>query len=148
MVGRTTKGRFPLLGDAGLEETLEALDALVRDGKVRYVGLSNMTGWQLERAVLLARQHGSSVPVTLQPQYNLLDRGIEYEVLPVCELERVGVLPWSPLGGGWLTGKYRREARPTGATRLGEDPDRGLEAYDPRNTERTWAVVDAVREIA
>ena len=58
------------------------------------------------------------------------------------------MLPWSPLGGGWLTGKYSREERPAGATRLGEDPDRGQEAWDRRNTERTWAVVDAVKEIA
>ena len=58
------------------------------------------------------------------------------------------MLPWSPLGGGWLTGKYTREERPTGATRLGEDPDRGQEAWGRRNTERTWAVIDAVSEIA
>ena len=58
------------------------------------------------------------------------------------------MLPWSPLGGGWLTGKYSREERPSGATRLGEDPERGQEAWDRRNTERTWAVVDAVSEIA
>jgi aryl-alcohol dehydrogenase-like predicted oxidoreductase len=58
------------------------------------------------------------------------------------------MLPWSPLGGGWLTGKYDREQRPEGETRLGEDPDRGVEAYDKRNTDRTWAVVDAVKEIA
>jgi aryl-alcohol dehydrogenase-like predicted oxidoreductase len=131
-----------------LEETLATLDAMVRAGKVRHVGVSNLTGWQLQRAVLLARQHGWSVPVTLQPQYNLLDRGIEYEVLPVCELEGIGVLPWSPLGGGWLTGKYRRDRQPTGATRLGEDPQRGVEAYDDRNTARTWAIVDAVCAIA
>jgi aryl-alcohol dehydrogenase-like predicted oxidoreductase len=131
-----------------LEETLAALDAMVRAGKVRHVGLSNYTGWQLQRAVLLARHHGWTVPITLQPQYNLLDRGIEYEVTQVCEVEGVGILPWSPLGGGWLTGKYRRDERPTGATRLGEDPERGVEAYDSRDTERTWAIVDAVREIA
>jgi aryl-alcohol dehydrogenase-like predicted oxidoreductase len=131
-----------------LEETLATLDAMVASGRVRYVGLSNYTGWQLQRAVLLARANGWAVPVTLQPQYNLLDRGIEHEVLPVCELEGVGLLPWSPLGGGWLTGKYARDARPGGATRLGEDPDRGLEAYDARNTARTWAIVEEVTAIA
>lgn len=131
-----------------LEETLATLDAMIASGRVRYVGLSNVTGWQLQRAVLLARTNGWTVPVTLQPQYNLLDRGIEYEVLPVCELEGIGLLPWSPLGGGWLTGKYARDARPEGATRLGEDPDRGVEAFDARNTTRTWDIVDEVTTIA
>ena len=59
-----------------------------------------------------------------------------------------GLLPWSPLGGGWLSGKYRRDERPTGATRLGEDPNRGMEAYDRRGTERTWDVIDAVQKVA
>ncbi|MGL5911306.1 MAG: aldo/keto reductase, partial [Phycicoccus sp.] len=60
----------------------------------------------------------------------------------------VALTPWSPLGGGWLTGKYRRDSRPTGATRLGEDPGRGVEAYDARDSDRTWAVLDVVAEIA
>jgi len=60
----------------------------------------------------------------------------------------LGLLPWSPLGGGWLSGKYRRDQRPSGATRLGEDPNRGMEAYDRRGTDRTWHVIDAVQKIA
>ena len=60
----------------------------------------------------------------------------------------MGMLPWSPLGGGWLSGKYRRDQRPTGDTRLGDNPERGMEAYDRRGTERTWQVIDAVQEIA
>ncbi len=131
-----------------LEETLATLDHMVRSGRVRYVGLSNYTGWQLQRAMLLARHRGWALPVTVQPQYSLLDRGIEYEVLPVCQVEQIGVLPWSPLGGGWLTGKYRRDQRPRGATRLGEEPDRGVEAYDERNTDRTWRVIEVVSRIA
>jgi len=131
-----------------LEETLDTLDTIVRAGKVHHIGLSNVTGWQLQRAVLLARHHGWAEPVTLQPQYNLLDRGIEYEVVPVCELDGIGILPWSPLGGGWLTGKYRRDEQPAGATRLGEDPGRGVEAYGARNTARTWTIVDAVCAVA
>jgi aryl-alcohol dehydrogenase-like predicted oxidoreductase len=67
----------------------------------------------------------------------------------VCGNENVGILPWSPLAGGWLTGKYQRDQPPTGATRLGEDPGRGMEAYAPRNAlERTWHVIDAVRQVA
>jgi aryl-alcohol dehydrogenase-like predicted oxidoreductase len=132
-----------------LEETLRFLDDAVTSGKVGYVGLSNYTGWQLQRAVDLAAFRGWSVPVTLQPQYNLLVREIEWEIVPACEANGLGLLPWSPLGGGWLTGKYRRDERPTGTTRLGEDPERGVEAYGRRGTlERTWDVVDAVREVA
>jgi aryl-alcohol dehydrogenase-like predicted oxidoreductase len=87
--------------------------------------------------------------VTLQPQYNLLQRGVEFELTQVCVNERIGILPWSPLGGGWLSGKYRRDSQPTGATRLGEDPERGMEAYGRRNLqERTWRVIDAVRSVA
>src|SRR3954454_9259610 len=132
-----------------LEETLRALDDMVRAGKVRYVGLSNYTGWQVQKAVSVARAQGLEVPVTLQPQYNLLVREIEWEVVPSCLDAGLGLLPWSPLGGGWLTGKYRRDERPTGATRLGENPERGVEAYDRRSAQdRTWAVVDAVRKVA
>ncbi len=131
-----------------VEETLGALDDLVSAGKIRYVGVSNVTGWQLQRELLVARHLGYAAPVSLQPQYNLLERGIELELTPLCVDEGVGILPWSPLGGGWLTGKYSRDERPSGETRLGEDPDRGVEAYDKRNTDFTWRVVDAVGEVA
>jgi len=132
-----------------LEETLRTLDGLVRAGKIRYVGLSNFTGWQIQKAVAIARAGGLEVPVTLQPQYNLLVRELEWEVVPSCLDAGLGLLPWSPLGGGWLTGKYRADAPPEGATRLGENPQRGVEAYDRRSTqERTWDVVAAVRKVA
>jgi aryl-alcohol dehydrogenase-like predicted oxidoreductase len=132
-----------------LEETLAFLDDAVRAGKIHYAGLSNYTGWQLQRAVDLAEFRRLSVPVTLQPQYNLLVREIEWEIVPAARANGLGLLPWSPLGGGWLTGKYRREERPTGTSRLGDDPDRGMEAYDRRSgRQRTWDVVEAVREVA
>ncbi len=132
-----------------IEETLRFFDDAVRAGKIRYVGVSNFVGWQLQKAVLLARFGGLAPIVTVQPQYNLLARDIEHEVVPVCLNEGIGILPWSPLGGGWLTGKYRRDELPTGATRLGENPERGVEAYAGRNaSEQTWQVVDAVREVA
>src|SRR5215212_2977972 len=132
-----------------LDETLRFLDDAVRAGKIAYVGLSNYTGWQVQKVVDLADFRGFARPVTLQPQYNLLVREIEWEIVPACESTGLGLLPWSPLGGGWLTGKYRRDERPTGATRLGENPDRGVEAYDRRSSvERTWDVVDAVRDVA
>jgi aryl-alcohol dehydrogenase-like predicted oxidoreductase len=130
-----------------IEETLSFLDDAVRAGKIRYAGVSNFTGWQLQKAALLA---GDAAPlVTLQPQYNLLARDIEFELVDVCVNEGIGILPWSPLAGGWLTGKYTRDEEPTGATRLGEDPARGMEAYGPRAAqERTWRIIDAVREVA
>jgi aryl-alcohol dehydrogenase-like predicted oxidoreductase len=132
-----------------LEETLRFLDDAVRAGKVHYVGLSNFTGWQVQKAVDIADYRGLARPVTLQPQYNLLVREIEWEIIPACQSTGLGLLPWSPLGGGWLTGKYRRDTRPSGATRLGENPDRGVEAYHRRSgAERTWDVVAAVREVA
>jgi aryl-alcohol dehydrogenase-like predicted oxidoreductase len=132
-----------------VEETLTFLDDAVRAGKIHYVGLSNFTGWQLQRAADVAEFRRLARPVTLQPQYNLLVREIEWEIVPAAQANGMGLLPWSPLGGGWLTGKYRRDERPTGPTRLGDDPDRGVEAYDRRSrVERTWDVVDAVRAIA
>ena len=132
-----------------LEETLRFLDDAVRAGKVHYVGLSNFTGWQLQRAVDLAEFRGLARPVTLQPQYNLLAREIEWEIIPAAQANGLGLLPWSPLGGGWLTGKYTRDELPSGQTRLGEDPERGVEAYDRRSTQqRTWDVVDAVQQVA
>jgi aryl-alcohol dehydrogenase-like predicted oxidoreductase len=131
-----------------MEETLRTLDGFAQAGKIRYYGLSNFTGWQLTKAVLTARALGLREPVTLQPQYSLIVREIEWEIVPAALDVGMGLLPWSPLGGGWLSGKYRRDQRPTGATRLGEDPGRGMEAYDRRGSERTWRVVDAVSQVA
>src|SRR5689334_13086106 len=131
-----------------MEETLRTLDGFVRSGKIRYWGLSNFTGWQLTKAVYLARQLGLTPPVTLQPQYSLLVREIEWEIVPAALDAGLGLLPWSPLGGGWLSGKYRRDQQPSGDTRLGEDPRRGMEAYDRRGVPRTWAVIDAVQKVA
>jgi len=131
-----------------VEETLDALSCLVREGKLHNVAWSNVTGWQLQEIVTTARLGGYVSPVAVQPQYNLLDRGIELEVLPCCLSAGLAVTPWSPLGGGWLTGKYRRDAQPTGATRLGDDPTRGVEAYDTRNTERTWRILGEVQTVA
>ncbi len=97
----------------------------------------------------MAAAHGWTAPVTLQPQYNLLVRDIEREIVPAALDAGIGLLPWSPLAGGSLSGKYSRDVAPTGATRLGENPDRGMEAWEARNAnERTWRVIDAVTEIA
>jgi aryl-alcohol dehydrogenase-like predicted oxidoreductase len=132
-----------------LEETLRFLDDAVRAGKILYGGLSNFTGWQTQRAACLTERYGWAPLVSLQPQYNLLAREVEWEVVPAAMANGMGLLPWSPLGGGWLTGKYVRDVRPEGATRLGENPERGVEAYDRRSSvERTWDVVGAVQRVA
>lgn len=131
-----------------LEETLQTLDGFVRSGKVGYYGFSNYTGWQLTKACHLARELGLVAPVTLQPQYSLVSREVEWEIVPAALDAGLGLLAWGPLGGGWLSGKYRRDERPTGATRLGEDPGRGMEAWDRRGTERTWRIIGAVDQVA
>jgi aryl-alcohol dehydrogenase-like predicted oxidoreductase len=131
-----------------LDETLRTLDGFIRAGKIKYYGLSNFTGWQLTKVVHLAQALGVALPVTLQPQYSLIVREIEWEIVPAVLDAGMGMLPWSPLGGGWLSGKYQRDERPTGSTRLGEDPGRGMEAYERRGTERTWNVIDAVQKVA
>ncbi|WP_369254921.1 aldo/keto reductase [Geodermatophilus amargosae] len=132
-----------------LEETLRFLDDAVSAGKVGYPGLSNFTAWQVQRAVDLAESRHLAVPVTLQPSYSLLGRDVEAEIVPACLANGLGLLPWGPLGGGWLSGKYTREQRPSGATRLGEDPGRGMEAYDRVAVrERTWDVLAAVQDVA
>jgi aryl-alcohol dehydrogenase-like predicted oxidoreductase len=132
-----------------LEETLRFLDDATSAGKIGYYGFSNFLGWHVTKAVHLARAAGWAPPVTLQPQYNLLVRDIEAEVVPACLDAGIGLLPWSPLAGGWLSGKYQRDVLPTGASRLGDNPERGMEAFAPRNAQaRTWAVIAAVAEIA
>jgi aryl-alcohol dehydrogenase-like predicted oxidoreductase len=132
-----------------LEESLRFLDDAVHAGTISYPGLSNFTGWQVQKAVDLAEHQHLAVPVTLQPSYSLLVRDIEFEIVPACQHNGLGLLPWGPLGGGWLSGKYTRDQRPTGATRLGEDPGRGMEAYDRVSSrERTWDVLEAVQDVA
>ena len=132
-----------------LEETLRFLDDAVSAGKIAYYGFSNFLGWHLTKAVHLAKANGWGAPVTLQPQYNLLVRDIEHEIVPASLDAGIGLLPWSPLAGGWLAGKYQRDVVPRGASRLGENPKRGMEAFDKRNAqERTWQVIEAVAEIA
>jgi aryl-alcohol dehydrogenase-like predicted oxidoreductase len=130
-----------------LEETLRALDDLVRAGKVRYIGASNFTPSQLMRAVMLSAMHGWARIDCLQPEYSLLVRSTEWELLPLCRAEGIGVICWSPLAGGWLTGKYRRDQPPPPNSRVGR-ADRWDDLPEQRETERTWQIIDALREIA
>jgi len=133
-----------------LEETLDTLDGLVQSGIVRYIGVSNYTGWQLQKAIDLCREMGWEPFVCLQPLYNLLDRGAEWELLPICQNEGLGVIPWSPLRGGWLSGKYQRGMQePPKGSRVEEAGKQGWsESWDQYNTERTWTVIDILRRAA
>jgi aryl-alcohol dehydrogenase-like predicted oxidoreductase len=109
-------------GVTPIEETLGALDALVKEGKVRHIGCSNFSAERLEEAERVARENGLTRFVSLQNEYSLLKRGIEREVLPLCERLHVGVLPYFPLASGLLTGKYRRgEQAPDGTRLAGRD---------------------------
>ena len=133
-----------------LEETLTTLDTLVTSGKVRYIGASNVTGWQLQKMVDLSRQLGLERMLTLQPQYNLLARPTEWELIPVCETEGLGVIPWAPLRGGWLSGRYTREMTgPPAGSRVETAGRQGWsETWDAYANEHTWAILDVLREIA
>ncbi|MFO7634617.1 MAG: aldo/keto reductase [Caldilinea sp.] len=135
---------------APLEETLSTLDGLVRSGKVRYLGASNYTGWQLQKAIEISRRMGWEQYVCLQPLYNLLDRSMEWELVPICLNEGLGIIPWSPLRGGWLGGKYRRgmEAPPAG-TRVEMAEKRGWgETFHDYATEHTWNLLDTLYAVA
>lgn len=110
--------------DMDLEETLRALDVLLRAGKIRYWGVSNFRGWRISEAVHLARALGMPGPVVCQPYYNLLNRQPEVEVLPACAHHGIGVVPYSPIARGVLAGKYLPGAAPAADTRAGRGDKR------------------------
>jgi aryl-alcohol dehydrogenase-like predicted oxidoreductase len=133
-----------------LEETLSTLNDLTRKGTVRYIGASNFTGWQLQRALDASRERGLEAFVCLQPQYNLLCRSTEWELIPIAVREGLGVIPWSPLRGGWLSGKFKRgmTAPPAGSRiELAEEKDWG-EKWSAYNNEQTWRTLDGLHTIA
>ena len=137
-------------GATPLEETLSALDRVAADGKARYLGASNFAGWHLQKALDLSHQKGWQPFVCLQPQYNLLERGIELEVLPVCQGEGLGVIPWSPLRGGWLSGRFHRGmTQPPADTRIRTAEEKGWgESWSAYNNEHTWSILDALFAVA
>jgi aryl-alcohol dehydrogenase-like predicted oxidoreductase len=131
-----------------LEDSLEALDGLVRAGKVRALGASNYPAWLLAWAVALQDRHGWAPFVSLQPQYSLVERSIEVEILPFCRAAGIGVIPWGPLGAGFLTGKYSRDAEPPEGSRMATASDDVEEARHRRAIERNFRVVDEAEAIA
>jgi len=125
-----------------LDETLRALDDCVRAGKVRYLGCSNYSAWQLMKATALARELGTARYDCLQPQYSLVCRHIEREHLPLCHEEGIAVIPWSPLGGGLLTGKLRKGAAPPPGSRAAVDPTNRERFARDRNLEIAETVIE------
>jgi aryl-alcohol dehydrogenase-like predicted oxidoreductase len=131
-----------------LEETLEALDGLVKEGKVRALGASNYPAWLLAWAVGLQDRYGWSPFVSLQPQYSLVERSIEVEILPFCRAAGLGVIPWGPLGAGFLTGRYSRDEPPPEGSRMADASDDLEEAPARRAIERNFRAVDEAQAIA
>lgn len=125
-------------------ETLEALDTLVRAGKVRYVGCSNYAGWQLADSIWISRHHNLTGYVSAQNRYNLLDRAIETELIPACRHFGVGILPYFPLASGFLTGKYQRGAQPPKDTRFGALKRLADQVLNDKN----WATLERLQEFA
>jgi len=126
-----------------LEETLRTLNDLVRQGKVRYIGLSNLMSWQAATAVMLQEHLGLEKYVTAQMYYSLVGRGLEYEFQSFAEYHDIGILVWSPLAGGFLTGKYTRENPAPAGTRFAE-----AGSFVPFDREMGYRVVETLKEVA
>ena len=126
------------------EETLRALDDLVRQGKVLYLGCSNYTAYRMVESQWISKTQGLERFVSAQMQYSLVERTIEREHVPVCRDHGLGILPWSPLGGGFLTGKYRKGQAPPEGTRLEQWKDR----FGRFDRERNWTILEAVDRVA
>ncbi|HLI65040.1 MAG TPA: aldo/keto reductase [Caulobacteraceae bacterium] len=125
-----------------IEETLRALDDLVRDGKVRYVGNSNFSGWQIAEADWTARSEHLNRFVSAQNNYSLMERRVEHEVLPACDHFGLGFLPFFPLASGLLTGKYKRDEAPPEGTRLAAWGARGAQALSEQNFDKLERLSD------
>ena len=131
--------------DIPIDETLRALDDLVRSGKVRYLGTSTFAAWQVVESLWVSKELGLNRFVCEQPPYNLLDRRIERELLPMARTFGIATIPWSPLAGGLLTGKYKRGEEPPEGTRFG---DQSNPLYRRRMNDRIYDVIEALQPIA
>lgn len=131
-------------GTTPLEEALEALSRLIQQGKIRYIGCSNFSGWHIMKALGISKEQNFPRFVAQQIHYTLEAREAEYELLPIAEDQGVGVHVWSPIAGGLLSGKYTRDKKPGGVTRMSE----GWTEPPVRDEERLWNIVDTLIEIA
>lgn len=127
-----------------IDETLRALDDLVRDGKIRYGAVSNFAGWQIAEVANLCDKRNYALPVVDQSLYNIYDRGIEREVIPACEHFGLSLVPFSPLAGGFLTGKYRRDEPVPSGVRGSDNPN----FQRQRLTERNFDALEVLESFA
>ncbi|HET9232160.1 MAG TPA: aldo/keto reductase [Vitreimonas sp.] len=123
-----------------LEETLQALDDLVRSGRVRYIGLCNFAAWQIAKSLRVSEREGLARFESLQMYYSIAGRDLEREVAPLAKDEQLAILPWSPLAGGFLSGKFTRTSAPEGARRTAFD-------FPPVDKERAYDIIDAMKEL-
>jgi aryl-alcohol dehydrogenase-like predicted oxidoreductase len=133
-----------------LDESLRAFDDLVTAGKVRYIGVSNFKAWQLMKALAVSDGHGWSRFIAGQYQYSLVKRDIEYEFDDLCASEGISITSWSPLGGGFLSGKYTSQRSPQDATegRIATTPEQNEESWERRSTQRNWHILEVVKGVA
>jgi aryl-alcohol dehydrogenase-like predicted oxidoreductase len=131
-------GRDPL---TPLEETLDALDDCVRAGKVRYLGLCNLSAWEVMKSLWISDKKSRARFESLQMYYSLVGRDIERELVPLAKDQNLAIMPWSPLSGGLLSGKFTRDGGPEGARRANFD-------FPPVERERLWRILDVLRPIA
>jgi aryl-alcohol dehydrogenase-like predicted oxidoreductase len=130
--------------DTPEQETLRALDDLVRAGKVLYIGASNYAAYRLTESVLTSERLGLERFVAFQAQYSLVVRDIEREHVPACKAYGLGIIPWSPLAGGFLSGKYSKDQAPPSGSRL----EKWKQRYEGFDKPRNWTILDAVRAVA
>ncbi|UHA60369.1 aldo/keto reductase [Metabacillus litoralis] len=128
-----------------IEETIRTLDDLISSGKVRYIGCSNFLAWQMMKALSYSDFHNMARFISIQPQYSLINREMDREILPLCKEENVGVIPWAPIGGGFLTGKYKQGDFPT-IGRLSKGV--GESSWENRNNEKNFKILQTIEEIA
>ena len=131
-----------------IEESLRTFDDLVTSGKIRYSGVSNFKAWQLMKALGISEKNGWVGFVAAQYQYSLVKRDIEFEFADLLATEGVGIVPWGPLGGGFLSGKYKPDQKPTDEGRIAGTEDHTEEAWERRNTEQNWRIVELVHQLA
>jgi len=134
-----------------IEEVLRTLNYLIQNGKVRYIAVSNFTAWQLEKTAFIAKNLNLESFICLQPQYNLLCRSTEWDLIPVANDLQLAVIPWSPLAGGWLSGKFKRnETKAVEGSRVDWAEKVGWKAtsYTNFSNEHTFILLDKISEIA
>jgi aryl-alcohol dehydrogenase-like predicted oxidoreductase len=130
-----------------IEETLETLNYLVKQGIVRYIGVSNYTGWQIMKSLWVSQREGFPQIVSAQMEYSLVVRDIEMEVVPACQAERISIMAWGPLGGGFLSGKYRAGEFPKEG-RLSVAKKEWEESWDRRATEKNFSILKVLEDLS